>query len=73
MALLQSKIELSVLGRVMGVVNSMMLIATPIGFLVAGPGAEVMEVAGWFLFSGVLIAFLGLASMINKSIKAIEA
>ncbi|MDF2614852.1 MAG: Antiporter protein [Clostridia bacterium] len=71
-ALLQSKIDPSVLGRVMSVVNSMMLIATPAGLLVAGPGAEIIGVPKWFLLSGVLIVILSMICISNTSIKSAE-
>lgn len=72
MALIQSKIDPGVLGRVMGVINSMMLVATPLGLLIAGPGAELLGVSKWFLLSGVLIGVLGLLSFSIHSIKSIE-
>ncbi|KPU44780.1 enterobactin exporter EntS [Oxobacter pfennigii] len=71
-ALLQSKIDPSILGRVMGVINSMMLIASPVGLVVAGPGAEIIGIARWFLLSGILILILGMACILNISIKSIE-
>lgn len=72
MALLQSKINPGVLGRVMSVVNSMMLIATPLGLLIAGPGAEIIGVARWFLISGTGIVVIGFVCFLNHSIKMIE-
>lgn len=72
MALLQSKVDPSVLGRVMGVVNSMMLIATPLGLLIAGPGSEKLGIARWFLISGVMIVILSGICKLNPSIKTIE-
>ncbi|MFD2368827.1 hypothetical protein ACFSO0_02250 [Brevibacillus sp. GCM10020057] len=53
-------IDPSVLGRVMAMVNSLMLIATPVGLFVAGPMAELLGVAKWFVISGVLIVLVGI-------------
>lgn len=66
MAMLQTHIEPSVLGRVTSFANSMMLIATPAGLLLAGPAAEMTGLPMWFLLSGSLIAILGFGCLFIK-------
>lgn len=66
MAMLQTHIEPSVLGRVTSFTTSMMLIATPAGLLLAGPAAEITGLPMWFLISGVLIALLGFGCFFIK-------
>lgn len=66
MAMVQSEIEPSVLGRVMSLLTSMMTIATPVGLFIAGPIAQALGVAMWFSISGVLIAIVGIGLSFDK-------
>ncbi|MGL5315123.1 MAG: MFS transporter, partial [Peptostreptococcaceae bacterium] len=70
--LLQSKIEPSVLGRVISISSSMMLLATPIGLLVAGPVTQVIGIDKWFLISGVLTMTIGFVCKFNRDVSKIE-
>lgn len=70
--LLQSKIEPSILGRVISISNSMMLLATPIGLLVAGPVTQVIGIDKWFLISGVLTMTIGFVCKFNRDVSKIE-
>lgn len=65
-AMLQTYIEPSALGRVMSLVNSMILIATTAGLLAAGPVAERMGVPAWFISAGLLVAVLGMFCFLIK-------
>lgn len=71
-AILQTAIEPAVQGRVLSVVSSMMLIATPLGLLAGGPLADRWGVARWFLVSGVLIVIAGIASILSPSVRRLE-
>lgn len=70
--LLQGKIEPSVLGRVMGIVGSVMTFATPVGLLIAGPTAEIIGVPMWFSISGIATIILGIVCGFNNDVKNIE-
>ena len=70
--LIQSSIEPSILGRVIGIVNSIMLFATPIGLLIAGPMCEIIGVDKWFLLSGVLTSLISVVSIFNSSINTFK-
>jgi DHA3 family macrolide efflux protein-like MFS transporter len=70
--LLQNKIDPSVLGRVMGIVGSIMLFATPIGLLIAGPTSQKIGVASWFLISGILTIILAIVCKCNSHVSKIE-
>lgn len=76
-AYIQSTTPPASLGRVFAIVTSLMSLATPLGLFVAGPLAEVVGVASWFFFSGILIVLTAVlghimtrkeAKMVNTSI-----
>ncbi|OQB67450.1 MAG: enterobactin exporter EntS [Bacteroidetes bacterium ADurb.Bin139] len=54
-AYVQEVIPPASLGRVLTLLTSLMSLSTPLGLLVAGPFAENMGVAQWFLISGLAI------------------
>ncbi|THE07786.1 MFS transporter [Enterococcus hirae] len=53
MAMIQQSYEPSILGRILGVFNSLMSIPGPIGLLFAGPLADAIGVEKMFLIAGV--------------------
>lgn len=59
-ALVQSSVPPESLGRVFALMTSLVSLATPFGLFVAGPVAEMVGVATWFLISGVLILLTGI-------------
>ncbi|WHX30610.1 MFS transporter [Brevibacillus agri] len=71
--LLQTTIDPAALGRVMSLVNSLMLIATPIGLLVAGPVAEVIGVNNWFWLSGIAIVLIGVFTSLVPAVRELKA
>ncbi|GEB33646.1 MFS transporter [Brevibacillus parabrevis] len=71
--LLQTTIDPAVQGRVMSLVNSLMLIATPIGLLVAGPVAEAIGVDSWFSLSGIAIVLIGLCPLLFPAVRELKA
>jgi len=50
----------------------MMLIATPVGLLVAGFVSERIGINNWFLISGVFTVILAVICKTNKNIKAMS-
>jgi len=70
--LLQTMIAPAAQGRVFSLVTSIMLIAAPVGLLLAGPGAERMGVPAWYVLSGVLIVGVGAGCLGVKMIRQLE-
>ncbi|OJG98950.1 H+ Antiporter protein [Enterococcus termitis] len=59
MAMIQQSYEPSVLGRVLGVLNSLMSITGPVGLIFAGPLADKLGVEKMFVIAGVGALFCG--------------
>lgn len=57
-AYVQEVIPPASLGRVLTMLTSIMSLSTPVGLMVAGPFAESVGVARWFLISGLIIALV---------------
>lgn len=63
MATLQEKASPKKLGRVIAMANSVMALGAPLGLLVAGPGAQRLGVAWWFVLSGLVLILIGLGTL----------
>lgn len=72
MAMLQERIDPSKLGRVMSLTTTIMLVAVPLGLMVAGPAAQRVGVAAWFSISGGLIVGVGVVSLLSPAIRAAD-
>lgn len=72
MAFVQTVVEPAALGRVMSLIGTISLIATPIGLMIAGPMAEVLGVATWFGISGALIAIVGIGAYVIPSVRNLD-
>ena len=59
MAMLQKAYKPEVLGRVISIVTSAMLLASPIGLAFAGPVVDKYGVQVWFLGAGIVILLIG--------------
>ncbi|MFX4263158.1 MFS transporter [Pelotomaculum propionicicum] len=59
-AYVQSTVPPASLGRVLSILSSMMTLAMPVGLFFAGPIAENVGIANWFLASGILIVITAL-------------
>lgn len=70
MAMLQERIDPSKLGRVMSLTTTIMLLAVPLGLVVAGPAAQRVGVAMWFSISGALIVAVGIISLVSPTIRS---
>lgn len=70
MAMLQERIDPSKLGRVMSLTTTIMLVAVPLGLMVAGPAAQRVGVAMWFSISGTLIVAVGIISLVSPTIRS---
>ncbi|QMV42343.1 MFS transporter [Cohnella cholangitidis] len=60
MAMIQRAYEPEMLGRVISLVTSVMLLASPIGLLLAGPIVDKYGVQWWFFWSGVVTVMTGM-------------
>jgi DHA3 family macrolide efflux protein-like MFS transporter len=60
MAMIQRAYEPAMLGRVISLVTSVMLLASPIGLLLAGPIVDKYGVQLWFFWSGVVTVITGI-------------
>ncbi|ULL18935.1 MFS transporter [Paenibacillus sp. H1-7] len=59
MAMIQRAYEPETLGRVISFVTSITMLSSPIGLSLAGPVADKYGVQMWFLWSGIVILFIG--------------
>lgn len=59
MAMLQKAYEPEMLGRVISLVSSAMMLASPVGLLLAGPLVDRFGVQIWFFWSGVVVVLIG--------------
>lgn len=60
MAMIQRSFEQEMLGRVISLVTSIMMLASPIGLLLAGPVVDRYGMQIWFLGSGVVVMLTAL-------------
>lgn len=72
MALIQEKIQPEYLGRVFGLLGSVMSLAMPLGLIVSGIFADQMGINHWFAWSGVCILALALLSSLLPSMKKLD-
>ncbi|MFC4600871.1 MFS transporter [Cohnella hongkongensis] len=59
MAMIQKAYEPEMLGRVISLVTSVMLLASPVGLLMAGPIVDKYGIQTWFFWSGVATVLTG--------------
>jgi len=59
MAMIQKAYAPEMLGRVISLVTSVMLLASPIGLLLAGPLVDKYGIQSWFFWSGVVTVLTG--------------
>lgn len=69
MALIQEKIQQEYLGRVFGLLGSMMSLAMPLGLIVSGIFADQIGIDVWFALSGIGILALALLSSFLPSMR----
>ncbi len=72
MALLQSIVPNQLLGRVMGLLNTVMGLAGPIGLAIAAPLAEALGVRALFVIGGALSTVICLAALWSRNLRNIE-
>ncbi|MFD1956356.1 MFS transporter [Paenibacillus thailandensis] len=65
MAMIQRAYDPMMLGRVISLVTSVMLLASPIGLLLAGPVVDRYGVQSWFLGAGIVTALTGIFLLVQ--------
>jgi DHA3 family macrolide efflux protein-like MFS transporter len=71
-ALLQSKVEPGMQGRVLGLVQSAAAAMMPLSLLIAGPVADALGVRVWYLLGGAATVLVGLVSFAIPAIMHVE-
>jgi DHA3 family macrolide efflux protein-like MFS transporter len=71
-ALIQEKIQPEYLGRVFGLLGSIMSFAMPIGLIVSGIFADRIGINTWFMLSGVCVIGIALLCVTLPSIRNLE-
>lgn len=71
-ALLQTKIEPEIQGRVFTLVNSLAMAMMPLSMLIAAPVAEWLGLRSWYLFGGVMCLLMGVTGFIVRPVATLE-
>jgi DHA3 family macrolide efflux protein-like MFS transporter len=71
-AIMQSKIEPEMQGRVMGLTNSLCTMMMPISLLIAAPVAELLGVRVWYWMGGALVMLIGGFAYLVPAINSLE-
>lgn len=71
-ALIQEKIQPEYLGRVFGLMGSLMSFAMPIGLIVSGIFADQLGIHTWFMLSGVFIIGIALLCTLIPPIRTLK-
>lgn len=72
-AIMQSKIEPEMQGRVMGLTNSLCMMMMPISLLIAAPIAELIGLRVWYWAGGALVMIIGGCSFLLRDVVNLEA
>lgn len=71
-ALLQSKIEPHMQGRVFTLVNSLASAMMPLGMMIGAPVAEWLGLRSWYLFGGVMCLLMGFVGLTARIINTLD-
>lgn len=71
-AIVQTKVEPQMQGRVFTLIQSAASAMTPIGLALATPLTEWLGLQAWFVFGGVICITMGLVSLVIKDIATID-
>jgi DHA3 family macrolide efflux protein-like MFS transporter len=71
--MIQKRVPHAMMGRVTSLFITLSTLASPVGLLVAGFGAEIVGLTRWFFFTGVLLCLLQLVVSFSKDIRALDA
>ena len=71
-AILQTRVEPSIQGRVMTLVNSSAMAMAPLGMILAAPVSELFGIQAWFIAGGLVTIVMGIAGFFIPVIMHIE-
>lgn len=71
-ALLQTKVEPEMQGRVMSLVSSLAGAMSPLGMLIAAPVAEWLGIQSWYIVGGLACMLMGVSGFMIKAIYTID-
>ncbi len=71
-ALLQTKVEPEMQGRVFTLVGSLSAAMSPLGMLFAAPVAEWLGIQSWYIIGGIATALMGVAGFMIKVVYTID-
>ena len=71
-AVVQRIVSPEKIGRVMGLLNTVVSLAAPIGLFIAGPIAEVIGITPWFVFGGGTLVILALLAASMPSVRTLD-
>lgn len=71
-ALLQTKVEPEMQGRVMSLVSSLSGAMAPLGMLIAAPVAERLGIQSWYIVGGLVCMLMGVSGFMIKAIYTID-
>ena len=72
-AIMQSKIEPEMQGRVMGLTNSLCMMMMPISLLIAAPVAELVGLRVWYWVGGGLVMLIGVGLCLVPEVLHLES
>ena len=71
-AIMQSRIEPELQGRVLGLINSMCMMMMPLALLIAAPVAEWVGLRVWYWAGGALVMIVGFLSFFVREVSELE-
>jgi DHA3 family macrolide efflux protein-like MFS transporter len=71
-AIMQSRIEPEMQGRVLGLINSLCMMMMPIALLIAAPVAEWVGLQVWYWAGGALVVIVGVLSYFVREVSELE-
>jgi DHA3 family macrolide efflux protein-like MFS transporter len=71
--MIQRRVPQEMLGRVTSLFITISTLASPIGLLIAGVGAERTGLSPWFLVTGLLLCLLQLVAILSRRLRSVEA
>ncbi len=71
-AIMQANVKPEMQGRVMGVVNSLAMLMTPLSLIIAGPVSDAIGIRTWYWVAGLLCLLMGIGSFFMPIIMNVE-
>jgi DHA3 family macrolide efflux protein-like MFS transporter len=71
-AIMQSRIDPEMQGRVLGMLNSLITMMMPLALLIAAPVAEWVGLQVWYWFSGALVMIVGVLAFFVREVSELE-